>query len=183
MPKFKRKAKAKSLTPSQLNKVLKRCLIMSNPQLKRAVLVLSFSTLRVSELGQLTIDDLVFPNGEIKTEIALRAAICKRRKPRTIWLNEQTKKVLQEWFDYRNTKHWGTTFSSDYQGMNPKSIALLNQSGRSYSMKLKRRVNQSGENVDYLSCDSIEQLIRNIFARCGLNGASYTLVGAVTQRT
>lgn len=168
----KSKAKARSLSPNEINKVLKRCLLMSNPQLKRAALALSFSTLRVSELAQITIADVLTPTGEIKTELALRAALCKRRKPRVIWLSNQAKTLLQEWFDYRKSKQWATTFVTEYQGLNPKSKVLLNQSGRSYSMKQKNRVNQQGETVTYIACDSLELLIRNTFARCGLKGAS-----------
>lgn len=33
---YKSKAKARSLSPNEINKVLKRCLLMSNLQLKRA---------------------------------------------------------------------------------------------------------------------------------------------------
>ncbi len=88
---YKSKAKARSLSPNEINKVLKRCLLMSNPQLKRAALALSFSTLRVSEVAQIIVSDVLTPTGDIKTEIALRAALCKRRKPRVIWLSTQAK--------------------------------------------------------------------------------------------
>lgn len=127
----KSKAKARSFSQNEINKVLKRCLLMSNPQLKRAALALalSFSTLRVSELAQITIADVLTPTGEIKTELALRAALCKRRKPRVIWLSNQAKTLLQEWFDHRKSRQWATTFSTEYQGLNPKSKVLLNQSG------------------------------------------------------
>lgn len=37
--------KAKSLTQSEINKVLKRCLLMSNPQLKRAAMTLFIATM------------------------------------------------------------------------------------------------------------------------------------------
>jgi site-specific recombinase XerD len=39
-------------------------------------------------------------------------------------------------------------------------------------MKSKRRANQQGETVEYLACDSLELLIRNIYQRCGLKGCS-----------
>ncbi len=169
---YKSKAKARSLTPHQINKVLKRCLLMSNSQLKRAALALSFSTLRVSEAAQIIVSDVLTPTGEIKTEIALRAALCKRRKPRVVWLSNRAKTLLQEWFDYRKSKQWATTFTTEYQGLNPKSKVLLNQSGRSYSMKHKSRINKAGEAVDYISCDSLELLIRNTYQRSGYNGCS-----------
>ncbi|WP_341848731.1 site-specific integrase [Vibrio parahaemolyticus] len=139
---------------------------MSNPELKRAALALSFCTLRVSELAQITISDVLTPTGEIKTEIALRAALCKRRRPRVVWLSNQAKNLLQEWFDYRKSRQWATTFSTEYQGLNPRSKVLLNQSGRSYLMKRKTRINKNGEAVSYLACDSLELL------SSGLKGCS-----------
>lgn len=164
--------KARSLTPSQIKKVLKKCLLMQEPELKRAALVLSLSTLRVSELAQITISDLLLPTGEIKTELHLRAALCKRRRPRTVWLSQQTKLILQEWLDCRKRRKWAVTFDSDYQGLNPKSKVLLNNRGRSFSMKRKTRYNQNNECVDYAACDVLELSLRNIYQRCGYYGAS-----------
>lgn len=129
-------AKAKSLTPSQLSRVLKRCQIMPNAELKRAALVLSFSTLRVSELAQVTIKDLMLPNGEVKSELPLRAALCKRRKPRVIWLSSQARQVLQQWLEYRKVKRWGLSNNDEYQGFNPASKLLYCNRGRAYACHL-----------------------------------------------
>ena len=168
----KARAKAKSLTPSQIRKLLVRCQLMQNPELKRVVLALSFSTLRVSELAQLTVDDVLMPTGKIKEEIYLRASLCKRRKPRSIWLSKLAKQMIQEWVDYRKSHNWATTFNNTYQGLNPLSKLVLNNRARSYSMKRKTRINQAGEQVDYQACDVLELMIRNIYQRCGLKGCS-----------
>ncbi|PNM76901.1 site-specific integrase, partial [Vibrio vulnificus] len=96
----KSKSKAKSLSSSQVRKVLKQCLLMQNAELKRVVIALSFSTLRVSELAQVTVADVIMPTGKIKDEIHLRASLCKRRKPRSIWLSKLAKSMIQEWVDY-----------------------------------------------------------------------------------
>ncbi len=164
--------KAKSLTPKQLNRVLKRCLLLPNAELKRAAFVLSFSTLRVSELSQITIQDLLLPNGEIKTELPLRASLCKRKKPRTIWLSAQAKKVLQEWLYYRISKRWGLSNTDDYQGLNPNSKVLYCNRGRPYALKAKRRRSKSGDVVIYWACDSLELMFRQVFKLCGIKGAS-----------
>ncbi|KAB0478802.1 MULTISPECIES: site-specific integrase [Vibrio] len=168
----KARAKAKSLTPSQIRKLLVRCQLMQNPELKRVVLALSFSTLRVSELAQLTVDDVLMPTGKIKEEIYLRASLCKRRKPRSIWLSKLAKQMIQEWVDYRKSHNWATTFNNSYQGLNPLSKLVLNNRARSYSMKRKTRINQAGEQVDYQACDVLELMIRNIYQRSGLKGCS-----------
>ncbi|ENN6469985.1 site-specific integrase [Vibrio vulnificus] len=168
----KAKSKARSLSPSQIRKLLARCQLMQNPELKRAVLALSFSTLRVSEIAQVTVDDVIMPTGKIKDEIYLRASLCKRKKPRSIWLSRLAKQMVKEWIDYRKTRNWGTTFDDSYQGLNPLSKLVLNNRGRSYSMKRKTRINQDGDRVDYYACDVLELMIRNIYQRTGLNGCS-----------
>lgn len=73
----KSKSKARSLSPSQIRKLLAQCQLMQNPELKRVVLALSFCTLRVSELAQVTVGDVIMPTGKIKDEIHLRASLCK----------------------------------------------------------------------------------------------------------
>lgn len=169
----KSKAKAKSLSSPEIKKLLTRCLLMQNAELKRVVLALSFSTLRVSELAQITVDDVLTPTGSIKDEIHLRSSLCKRRKPRSIWLSQLAKQMIQEWLDYRKLHQWATTFDDVYQGLNPRSKLVLNNRGRSYSMKRKTRVNnQSGDRVDYYACDVLELMIRNIYQRTGLKGCS-----------
>lgn len=166
----KAKSKARSLSTPQINKVLKRCLLMQNAELKRVVLALSFSTLRVSELAQITVDDLLTPSGTIKDEIHLRASLCKRRKPRSIWLSKLAKQMIQEWIDYRKSRQWATTFDDSYQQLNPLSKLVLNN--RSYSMKRKTRTNQAGEQMDYQACDVLELMIRNVYQRTGFKGCS-----------
>ncbi|EGR0641931.1 site-specific integrase [Vibrio vulnificus] len=168
----KSKSKAKSLSSSQVRKVLKQCLLMQNAELKRVVIALSFSTLRVSELAQVTVADVIMPTGKIKDEIHLRASLCKRRKPRSIWLSKLAKSMIQEWVDYRKARNWATTFDISYQGLNPRSKLVLNNRGRSYSMKRKTRVNQAGARVDYQACDVLELMMRNVYQRCGFKGCS-----------
>lgn len=168
----KAKFKAKSLTPSQIKKLFTRCQLMQNPELKRVVLALSFSTLRVSELAQITVDDVITPTGKVKDEIYLRASLCKRRKPRSVWLSKLSKQMIQEWIDYRKAHNWATTFDDKYQGLNPCSKLVLNNRGRSYSMKRKTRINQIGDRVDYFACDVLELMIRNIYQRTGFKGCS-----------
>lgn len=168
----KAKSKAKSLLPTEIKKLLTRCLLMQNAELKRVVLALSFSTLRVSELAQITVDDVITPTGKIKDEIYLRASLCKRRKPRSIWLSKLAKQMIQEWVDYRKARNWATTFDDKYQGLNPCSKLVLNNRGRSYSMKRKTRINQVGDRVDYSACDVLELMIRNVYQRTGFKGCS-----------
>lgn len=80
--------------------------------------------------------------------------------------------MIQEWIDYRKARNWATTFDDSYQGLNPLSKLVLNNRGRSYSMKRKTRINQAGEQVNYSACDVLELIVRNIYRRTGLKGCS-----------
>ncbi|WP_193167725.1 tyrosine-type recombinase/integrase [Vibrio navarrensis] len=100
----------------------------------------------------------------------LRASLCKRRKPRSIWLSKLAKQMIQEWVDYRKSHQWATTFDDSYQQLNPLSKLVLNNRGRSYSMKRKTRINHEGEQVE--ACDVLELMIRNVYQRVGLKGCS-----------
>lgn len=168
----KSKSKARRLSPSQTRKLLIRCQLMQNPELKRVVLALSFSTLRVSEIAQITVDDVIMPTGKIKDEIYLKASLCKRKKPRSVWLSQLATQMIKKWINYRKSRNWATTFDDAYQGLNPRSKLVLNNRGRSYSMKRKTRTNPAGEQVDYSACDVLELMIRNIYQRSGLKGCS-----------
>lgn len=168
----KAKSQADTLTTNQMKKVLSRCEIMASPQTKKAIMVLSWSTMRVTELAQVLVSDLMHPSGQIKQEVSLRANLCKNRRPRTIWLSSMAIEVLQEWFSYRVSKRWGCTYDNEYQTLNPASKVIYNNRGRSYSLKRKTRINQSGDKVDYLAADCIELEIRKIYQRCGLRGCS-----------
>ncbi|MCZ4310173.1 hypothetical protein AB6D66_01640 [Vibrio pomeroyi] len=76
----KAKAQANTLTSLQVTKVFSRIRLMSNPYQKAAIIALSLSGLRVTELSKISVSDLVTKSGEIRSEIALRAAITKGRK-------------------------------------------------------------------------------------------------------
>ncbi|MDN3661162.1 site-specific integrase [Vibrio agarivorans] len=115
---------------------------------------------------------MITPTGEIKHEIHLRAALCKRRIPRSVWLSQSAKSMIQEWVDYRKSRNLATTFDDTYQSLNSRSKLILSNRGSSYSMKRKTRINQAGQTVNYLACDALEFMIRNIYKRSGLKGCS-----------
>lgn len=164
----------KALAPKQITRILSTCLLMQNSQAKRCALVLSHAACRITEVARLRIDDVLTPNGIIKTEVYLRSEICKNLKSRTIWLsNPVTREIIQEWLDHRRSKHWGmVTNSNEYQGFNPASTLIFNNRGRAYSLNPKKRNLHSGETKIYWACDSLEAQIRSVYKRCGLHGAS-----------
>ncbi|SKA77015.1 Phage integrase family protein [Enterovibrio nigricans DSM 22720] len=125
-------------------------------------------------MGQFYFGDSVAKWISFKSALtALPAKICKHLKPRVIWLsNPKTRRIIQEWINYRKTKSWAVTKSNEYQGLNPESRFLLNNRGRSYALQPKPRVMLDGEVKTYWACDSLEQSFRKLYARCGLHTAS-----------
>lgn len=162
----KAKTQANTLTSHQVTKVFNRIRLMSNPHQKAAIIALSLSGLRVTELSKIAVSDLVTKRGEIRSEIALRAKITKGCKPRPIWLSDRTRTLLQAYINHR------LSLNAEYQGLNPSSCFILSAKGFPYSLKAKHRVAYDGSIKTYYAADSVELLVREIYKKCGLKGAS-----------
>ena len=122
-------SQADSLTPKQINRVLKTIDLMQSCEMKKAVIVLSHSCLRITEIALLETKSIIYPSGKIRSEIFLPAKICKNLKPRSAWINNaKTKKILQVWINYRIKKRWGTVINAtEYQGLNPNSKFIFSK--------------------------------------------------------
>lgn len=73
----------RQLTPAQINRVLKTCLLMQHGDGKRCAVALSHAAMRVTEIALLRTEHVLLANGKIRDEIHLPASICKMLKPRT----------------------------------------------------------------------------------------------------
>lgn len=166
-------AKARSLSKSEMNRALDICFLLSNPTQKRAILSLSFSGLRVTELTRLTVEDVMTKKGRLKDELYLRSEITKGCKPRTVRLSERTLKILSEYIEHRLHNQIGISIKNQtYKGLNPRSKLILSSRGYGYSLKAKSRLMIDGTEKIYYSNDTVEALIRKIYSSCGLHGAS-----------
>lgn len=153
-------SQALALTSSQINRVLKTCLIMPSPEMKRCIIVLSHSALRVTEISLLETKTIMFASGEIKSELHLPSKICKNLKSRTVWLSPKSKIIIQEWVNVRIKRGWGTSLNnSEYQGLNPKSKFIVNSRGSSFSLQPKPRKLDTGEvKIYWVSISKIQKL-------------------------
>jgi integrase/recombinase XerD len=164
-------SQAKTLSSKDIRKVFKRIDLMSQPEQKKAIIALSLSGLRVTELSQITVSDLITKSGKIRSEIALRSAITKGCKPRPVWLSFKTQQILQSYVDYRVNRKFGLSLNSYYQGLNPNSCFILSGKGFPYSLKAKNRVMQNGNIKTYYCSDAVQHVIDEIYRRCGMRGA------------
>lgn len=166
-------SKANSLTPNQINRVLKTCLAMQDKEMKRAVIVLSHAAMRVTEISLLEVKTLIDASGQIRTEVHLPSKICKNLKPRTVWItNPTTRLIIQEWIDYRIKRRWGLSGDNKYQGLIPTTKLIFNNRGRAYTQQNKRRRMKNGKIKTFTACDSLEATMRSIYKKCGLHSSS-----------
>lgn len=144
-------AQARSLTQSEIKRALDTCLLMSNPLQKQSILSLSFSGLRVTELSLLLVEDVLTKQGQLKSEVYLRAAITKGCKPRSVWFSRRTVRVLSKYLDHRIVKRLGTsTNAKQYRGLNPKTKLILSSKGAAYCLKAKTNIDISDKQLEHL---------------------------------
>src|SRR3569833_884452 len=97
-------AQASILKPGQIRHLL-RVAEATSRHLERdwLILLLGITTgMRVTEIAQIEIQDVLFPSGAIRAEVSLRAAITKGCRQRCIYLtHRQTVEALERYLAYR----------------------------------------------------------------------------------
>jgi integrase len=130
--------------------------------------------MRVSEIAQIEVQDVLFPSGVIRQEVSLRAAITKGCRQRCIYpTNRALVDALESYLTYRIERRW--RMSDDplrYRGLRPDSALVLTFKGFKYSMNRKRRINQAGEQVDYAACDALQAHVTKLYRDAGIKGGS-----------
>ena len=89
-------AQAKTLTPSELDQVLRYVSTKKYAQRDRALILTSFwSGMRVGEIAALTMGDVINDDGSIKSEIRLSGSQTKGGHPRTVFIPAKLQLELQ----------------------------------------------------------------------------------------
>lgn len=169
-------AQATTLKPGQTRHLLRVTEATSrHPERDRLILLLGITCgLRNSEIAQLEVADVLFPSGTIRSEVSLRAAITKGCRQRCVYLTHRlTIDALQAYLAYRITRGWRMKPTSErYRGMTPDSKLILTLKGQKFYMNTKRRINEAGEQVDYLACDSLQAHVTRLYKDAGIKGGS-----------
>ncbi len=163
------------LSPSKLKHVLRVTTATSQMPERDAMLIwLTHTTgLRVTELSQLTIADLMFSSGQLRTEIYLRAKITKHCRARTIYLtHEKAIQAVECWLAYRAARRWERGSNDEYRGFWPHSTLVLTFKGRAFELTRKRRKLESGEIEEYRCCDALQQSMSRLYRKAGIKGSS-----------
>lgn len=102
-------AQAKTLTPAELEQVLKFIAGRSFAVRNRVMLLTGFwSGMRVGEIASLSVSDVMNADGTVKAEVRLTAEQTKGRQPRTVFLPQKLRDELQSYLALRqpiNMKH------------------------------------------------------------------------------
>lgn len=130
--------------------------------------------MRVTEIAQIEVQDVLFPSGALREEISLRAAITKGCRQRCIYLSHaKAIDAIDRYVGYRATRRLRTTGDSGrYRGLEPSSKLILTHKGYKFHLNTKRRVSWAGEPVDYLACDSLQSHVTKLYRDAGIKGGS-----------
>jgi integrase/recombinase XerD len=98
-------AAAKSLTPAELERVLHYISQHSNAQRNRCMLLMTVAAgLRVGEVADLTLGDVLDSTGAVRGEIYLAAGRVKHGHARTIYLNARLQHELADYIATRTLR-------------------------------------------------------------------------------
>ncbi|WP_413183374.1 tyrosine-type recombinase/integrase [Paraburkholderia sacchari] len=171
-----RMAQAATLRPAQIRHLLAVTSATSrHPERDCLVLLLGITCgMRVSEIAQIEVQDVLFPSGAIRSEASLRAAITKGCRQRCVYLTHpKTVSALECYLNHRIARGMGTELSPErYRGLSPSSCLILAGKGRKFAMSTKRRINEAGEPVDYSACDSLQSHVTKLYKDAGIRGGS-----------
>ena len=171
-----RMAQAATLRPAQIRHLLAVTAATSrHPERDCLVLLLGITCgMRVSEIAQIEVQDVLFPSGAIRSEVSLRAAITKGCRQRCVYLTHpKTVSALECYLNHRIARDMGTELTAErYRGLAPSSCLVLAGKGRKFAMNTKRRINEAGEQVDYAACDSLQSHVTKLYRDAGIRGGS-----------
>lgn len=139
------------------------------------VLLLGIHTgMRVSEIGQIEVGDVLFPSGAIRSEVSLRANITKGLRQRCIYpINRDLRAAIDDYLAVRVARRWRMSDDpSRYRGLRADSTLILTFKGYRYAMNTKRRINEAGEQVDYVACDALQAHVTKLYKDAGIRGGS-----------
>ncbi|WP_298151113.1 site-specific integrase [Flavobacterium sp.] len=172
-------SQATTLRPGQIRHLLRVTNETSrHPERDCLVLLLGLTCgIRVSELAQIEIQDIMFSSGVLRSEVSLRAAITKGCRQRCIYLtHKQTVAALERYLAHRIALGLGTELTTDkYRGLSPATALILTHKGSRFYLNTKRRINYAGDQVDYLACDSLQSHITKLYKDAGIKlGSSHS---------
>ncbi|WP_082577482.1 MULTISPECIES: site-specific integrase [unclassified Massilia] len=167
---------ATTLQPGQIRHLLRVTAATSrHPERVCLVLWLGLTAgMRVTEIAQIEVQDVLFPSGARRDEVSLRAAITKGCRQRCIYLSyAKTIEMLERYLNFRIARRLRTTVDpARYRGLEPESKLILMHKGYKFHLNTKKRMDCAGEQVDYLACDSLQSHVTKLYRDAGIRSGS-----------
>lgn len=171
-----KKKRARILRKAEFKRMLKVASITREALRNQLILCFSHALgLRVTELGALTIRDIMHPSGRLKDEVTLRSSITKNAHTRTVPMSSTLLlEHLEKYLAYRIKNNIGVIPqpTEEFRGLSPDLAVVFSNRGGPFAMARKKRTLESGEQEEYLACDALEQLFRDLYKMGGMKGAS-----------
>ena len=169
-------AQAAVLKPGQYRHLL-RVTEATNRDRERDILVLLLGIhvgMRVSEIAQIEVGDVLFPSGAIRQEVSLCVFITKGCRQRCIYPTNRTLiEALDRYLAHRIERCWRMSDDAKkYRGPRADSKLILTFKVYKYSMNRKRRINHAGEQVDYAAGDALQAHVTKLYRDAGINAVS-----------
>ena len=160
------------LLPSQVRHLLRVTEATSrHPERDALILLLGISCgVRITEIARLEVADVLMPSGMIRSEVSLRSAITKGSRQRCIYLtHSETLAALERYLAYRVERRLGMVLNGKaYRRPVPANRLILTHKGTRFELSLKRRINESGETVEYWAADSLQNYVTKLYRDAGL---------------
>ena len=144
--------RAAVLRPADIRHVLRVIEATSRwPERDALVVLLSVATgMRCSEIARVTAKDILQPDGAIKQEVALRAAITKGARPRVAYFTHpKLIAAIRRYIDYRIERRIGVSGEEAFAGICPDIPFVFSSRKGGFAMVRKTRILESGIEHDY----------------------------------
>lgn len=168
--------KAAVLSGAQLRHLLRVTDATSRaPERDRLVLLLGLTcAMRVTEIAQVTVEDVLLPSGAVRKEVSLRAAITKGCRQRCVYLaHDDTRQALDAYIEWRWVKGFGSELDRRrYRGLSPATSLIVTRRGGAFALNRKPRMLASGAEEDYWACDALQAHITGLYRAAGLHDCS-----------
>lgn len=169
-------ARAQTLHQGQFTRLIKITQATSRyPERDVLVLMLGHCCgMRITEISRLTVADVMYPSGKLRSEISMREAITKGCRQRCAYLASKSAiQALENYLLYRIEHSIGTVLGTrQYRGLLPLQPLIYSSRGDGMSQNTKRRVLETGEQRDYKACDSLQAHVTKLYQRAGIKGGS-----------
>ena len=170
--------RATVLAPGQLRHLLRVTEATSrHPARDAAILLLGLCCgMRCTETAQITVADLLFPSGKLRTEVSLRAVITTGCKQRCVYVSSpKLIAALERYLTFRVESRIGTYPDPEklaYRGLRADLPLFITRKGTKFELNTKRRTLETGERREYLAADSLQSYITRLYAKAGIKGGS-----------